>query len=162
MRRAKNWWSRPWRRSVSELSPSPTHSSAYCCKIKKTTLLSPCNENSLITPVIACTCICIFSHIGLTNSILLLGWGRNEETDGADPPDPSNGSRPNNPTEVCGSDCYIRPWIAQWDVHCRGQLEGWPVIGKCPFKNQYKIYKIAWLILSCSPLIWLIFLLIQP
>lgn len=110
-------------------------SSGYCCNSKNSIiLLSPCNANPLTPTVIAY--ICIFSHIVLTNSILLSGWGRNEETDGADSSDPSNGSRPDNPTEVCGSDCYIRPWIAQWDVHCRGQLEGWPVIGICPSKNQ--------------------------
>lgn len=86
-------------------------------------------------------CMGAILAIVLTNSMLLSGWGRNEETDGADPSDPSNGSRPDNPTEVCGSDSYIRPWIAQWDVHCRGQLEGLSIIGTCPSKNQ-SIFKI--------------------
>lgn len=52
--------------------------------------------------------VCFFVFI---NFILFLGWERNEETDGVDLLDSSNGSRFDNSIEVCGFDSYIRLWI---------------------------------------------------
>lgn len=58
--------------------------------------------------------------LSINSLLFILGGGRNEETDGVDPPNPSDGSRANNPTEVCGSDSHVWTWTAQWDVHSRG------------------------------------------
>jgi hypothetical protein len=43
----------------------------------------------------------------------ILGGGRNEETNGADPPNPSNGGRADYPTEVCGSNRHVWTRTAQ-------------------------------------------------